>query len=324
MNEQSLYYFIELAKDLHMTRTAKRLYISQQTLSNHIMRLEKYYGVKLLNRHPKLNLTYAGEFVLRFAQKTLRENDNLLDILADIKHDDRGLITFGASSIRLNSSLPFLLPIFTQQFPNIEFRIIEGTTDPLEHLMLEGQLDLAITNFRKEENAIISNHIMYDQVYLCVTDKLLHKYFGNKTEDIIHKSLNHANIADFSPLPFCILDNQLGQDIQQCFYEANIIPKIYLKNNHINLETSIGFTGIAAFFSNHTSLLIQKKSITDPIHVFPLYHKSKPLVQDIRIIHRKDQYMTSYCRYFYELLQKRATYLESQPLFKMPIDSEDA
>ena len=57
------------------------------------------------------------------------------------------------------------------------------------------------------------------------------KYFGNKTEDIIHKSLNHANITDFSPLPFCILDNQLGQDIQQCFDEANIIPKIYLKNN---------------------------------------------------------------------------------------------
>lgn len=40
----SLYYFQELSKDLNMTRTAQRLYISQQTLSNHIHRLEQHYG----------------------------------------------------------------------------------------------------------------------------------------------------------------------------------------------------------------------------------------------------------------------------------------
>lgn len=34
MDALSLYYFSELAKDLHMTRTAARLFISQQILSN--------------------------------------------------------------------------------------------------------------------------------------------------------------------------------------------------------------------------------------------------------------------------------------------------
>ena len=42
----SLYYFSELAKDLHMTRTANRLFISQQTLSNHIKRLEDSLDVQ--------------------------------------------------------------------------------------------------------------------------------------------------------------------------------------------------------------------------------------------------------------------------------------
>ena len=84
MDTLSLYYFSELAKDLHITRTANRLFISQQTLSNHIMRLEEYYGVKLLNRKPSLSLTYAGEYVLSFAETMNRENANLMDILADI------------------------------------------------------------------------------------------------------------------------------------------------------------------------------------------------------------------------------------------------
>ena len=55
MDFVSLYYFSELAKDLNMTKTANRLYISQQTLSNHIQRLESYYGTPLFVRKPALS-----------------------------------------------------------------------------------------------------------------------------------------------------------------------------------------------------------------------------------------------------------------------------
>lgn len=40
MELESLGYFKELTRDLNMTQTAKRLFLSQQTLSNHIARLE--------------------------------------------------------------------------------------------------------------------------------------------------------------------------------------------------------------------------------------------------------------------------------------------
>ena len=116
MDTLSLYYFSELAKDLHITRTANRLFISQQTLSNHIMRLEEYYGVKLLNRKPSLSLTYAGEYVLSFAETMNRENANLMDILADIQKQKRGLILFGASTLRMSASLPDILPEFSSQY----------------------------------------------------------------------------------------------------------------------------------------------------------------------------------------------------------------
>ena len=53
MNLQSLYYFVELAKELHVTHTAQKLYISQQNLSQHIQKLEQYYGVTLFNRKRK-------------------------------------------------------------------------------------------------------------------------------------------------------------------------------------------------------------------------------------------------------------------------------
>ena len=100
MDLVSLYYFQELSKDLNMTRTAQRLYISQQTLSNHIHRLEQHYGCPLLYRKPTLSLTCAGEFVLSFAQVVEKEERNLEDILSDIEQQERGTLKLGAGTMR--------------------------------------------------------------------------------------------------------------------------------------------------------------------------------------------------------------------------------
>ena len=112
MDMISLYYFSEVAKDLNITRTASRLFISQQTLSNHIHRLEEYYQVPLLHRKPTLSLTTAGEFVLGFAEVMNKEDANLKDILSDIEHQERGVLRFGASALRLNLCPPAQPTIF--------------------------------------------------------------------------------------------------------------------------------------------------------------------------------------------------------------------
>ena len=50
MDTNSLYYFAEAAKDMNFTKTAKRLFISQQNLSSHIARLESNAAGKLFQR----------------------------------------------------------------------------------------------------------------------------------------------------------------------------------------------------------------------------------------------------------------------------------
>ena len=90
MNLLSLYYFVELAKELHVTNTAQKLYISQQNLSQHIQRLEQYYGVPLFHRKPKLALTYAGEQLYAVAVKILAEEHEFQNRLADISEKSIG------------------------------------------------------------------------------------------------------------------------------------------------------------------------------------------------------------------------------------------
>ena len=47
MSLLGLQYFLTAAEELNISRAADKLYLRQQTLSSHIKRLEKQYGVTL-------------------------------------------------------------------------------------------------------------------------------------------------------------------------------------------------------------------------------------------------------------------------------------
>lgn len=71
MNFSNLQYFLIAAEELNFTRAAKRLYITQQSLSAHISKLEAYFGVPLFIRGVRLGLTPAGELLQRRATELL-------------------------------------------------------------------------------------------------------------------------------------------------------------------------------------------------------------------------------------------------------------
>lgn len=72
MNFLNLHYFMVCAEELNFTRAAKRLFISQQSLSNHIKKLEEEYGVLLFNRGTHITLTEAGSCLYRNARDLVR------------------------------------------------------------------------------------------------------------------------------------------------------------------------------------------------------------------------------------------------------------
>ncbi len=302
MDLTSLYYFSELAKDLHMTRTANRLFISQQTLSNHIQRLEDYYGTKLLYRKPSLSLTTAGEFVLGFASVVSKEEINLKDILSDIAQQERGVLRFGASSLRLNMCLPAILPQFSSRYPNVDIRITDAVTKQLEPLVLDGSLDFAITLNDEEYPKLVTHHLMDDQVYLCVADSLLQRHYGETAAALKEQALHGTDVREFSRLPFCIFNNRMGRQINQCFEAANIIPRAYITSTYTQIGTTACFQRLAACFISQMSLVSQQKDIPSDINIFPLHYKGQPLTQRLSLIRMKDRYLSHYSKFFVELM----------------------
>jgi len=302
MDLTSLYYFSELAKDLHMTRTANRLFISQQTLSNHILRLEEDFGVKLLHRKPSLSLTYAGEHVLAFAQLVNKEHRNLTDILSDIEQQERGIIRFGASPLRSNTCLPSILPTFSARYPNVELRVTNSFSSQLEPMVLKDKIDFALILSEGGNDKLTEQHLMNDQVYLCVADNLLREYYGEEAEAIKGRAIAGTDVSDFAQLPFCILENRLGHQTMACFMERGISPKVFFSSTDSRISMLLCFQRLAACFATQVSLVNQRHEIPEDINIFPVFYKGEPLYQKISLIHRKDRYLTQYSRFFMDLL----------------------
>ena len=70
---------VDLASTLSFTQTAKRFYLSQPTLSNHITSVEKEIGAQIVLRTKNgLSLTPAGRIFVDGAESILRKYDDVL------------------------------------------------------------------------------------------------------------------------------------------------------------------------------------------------------------------------------------------------------
>ncbi len=313
MRLDSLYYFTEVAKDLHITRTAERLYMSQQTLSNHIARLEQYYGTRLLTRKPKLELTYSGELVLSFAERVTRQNLNLKDRLAEIKHEVQGPVRLAAAQLRIDSCLPSVMAQYALEYPEVEIRVTNAATEQAIRLVLDDEVDVAIT-FTATEPELTCDHLISDQIFLCVSHHLLQDIYGEDADRMRDEAELGTSLAEFADLPFCMLRNRLGDAISGCFADVGIEPRVHLVVPSIQTGALIGIQGLAAFFSTRTSLLNYPGYMPGDIDIFPLLRHGEPLRQNLYIVYRTDKYLASYLKRFIELVREFFRITEATPV----------
>lgn len=287
-----------------MTRTANRLFISQQTLSNHIKRLESSLNCELFERKPTLHLTYAGEAVLNFANHVNSEYVNLKDLLADITNQERGTLRIGGSNLRLNACLPQILPEFSSQYPNIELRLTEANSSELEPLILSGNLDFAFVLSVSENPDLIYHHLIDEPSYLCVADSLLSKYYGNESQALKDAAISGATVTQFAELPFCLNSNRLGQHILKCFEVAHVHPQTYVMSSGTRISLSLCSQRTAACFATQMRLVTEGSRIPPDINIFPFYSGGKPVTQPLGLIYRKDRYLSRYATLFLDLLKQ--------------------
>lgn len=96
MNFDSLEYFSVLARERSFTRAAESLHITQQSLSSHIAGLEKELNCQLVVRRIPLELTYAGQTFLSYAEELRRTQHAMQQEFCDISENQKGSCASGS------------------------------------------------------------------------------------------------------------------------------------------------------------------------------------------------------------------------------------
>ena len=98
MNDKQLQYVLAIREYGGISQAAKKLFISQPSLSQYIHNLEKQLGTILFDRNSSpIELTNAGRIYVDCAEKILDSYKQMEQKLSDIRDLPHGHVTIGAS-----------------------------------------------------------------------------------------------------------------------------------------------------------------------------------------------------------------------------------
>lgn len=207
--------FIAVAEYKKMSEAAKRLYISQPTVSQIISDLENEYQTRLFERFPKeLKITPSGQMLLESAREIAASHEHLEQ---SMKHaNSLRPLRIGATLTVGNTLMGSLVETLTLQSPDIDVKVFIDNTQLIEHRMIHNELDIALV-----EGIIVHQEIMTEPVLedtLCIICGKGHPFAGRSSiaiEELRHQDFiiwekGHGTRAIFenimlhSHIPFAI------------------------------------------------------------------------------------------------------------------------
>ncbi|WP_367321032.1 LysR family transcriptional regulator [Streptomyces sp. HUAS ZL42] len=142
---RDLRYFVTVAEELHFTRAAERLYVSQPALSKQVRALERQLGVELFRREPQgVTLTEAGTALLPHARRVLGDWAEGSAAMAAARAARRGTLVVGMStSPGRGGLLPAIRSRFTAAHPEAIVRLRQVTWEDPTAGLADNTADVA-------------------------------------------------------------------------------------------------------------------------------------------------------------------------------------
>jgi DNA-binding transcriptional LysR family regulator len=184
-----LRYFMAVAKELHFSRAAARLYISQPALSNQIQHLERTLGTDLFVRTSRqVELTPAGRALLEEAPLALGALERAAERARLAGAGIAGTVRLGYAPMAGYETLGAILTAVEHNSPNVTVIATELFSTEIPARVLAGELDIGLALFPEPMRGVRSEPLRIEPLAL-----LLGK---------------HHRLADVDSIPLTSLENE--------------------------------------------------------------------------------------------------------------------
>lgn len=251
MSDQSAIYLQTLFSVGSISQAAKRLDISQPSLTQHIQRIESEWGVEVIDRSVRpFRPTAAGQMVLETLIEMNDAKQACKRALVDLAKGVRGHIRIGVSEYREVCFLTEVIPVFQKRYPMVQLSLVEGTTDQLEEFAQAGHTDVSVTIAPTVNNDLIVEDLFEERHLLALPEssRMIPKAVKDNPIVTDFNSLTKFHFAKLDKRPFLIVKR--GQRLHGVFQElcrqCEIKPTLVLESESLTAALALANAGLGA------------------------------------------------------------------------------
>jgi LysR family transcriptional regulator, low CO2-responsive transcriptional regulator len=145
MTLHQLKVFATVAAEGSFSQAAKKLFISQPSVSYQVRELEREVKTELFEQTGRrIHLTQPGETLFGYAQQILTLMDDATRAMHELRGLERGALRVGASSTAGIYILPAILGAFKHRYPQVDIAMDIAAWPVVRNRLLQRQIDLAV------------------------------------------------------------------------------------------------------------------------------------------------------------------------------------
>ena len=276
MKTPRLEWFITVAETGSISKTADILFISQQSLSSYIKRLESHYSIVLFDRSKSFSLTPQGKALYDYSKRVLKRETELLEKYQEIHSGDAGRIRFGLSAARSQNLLPKVIPLFHEQYPNVMVPTTEMPTASLVKLLAQRDIDIYYGKDFDTPRGVEKEILLHEHLYLIITTRSLQRIYGTDASNIIARFQNGVWLQELTKFPFVGIDptGKLDRPIDAYCHKQGIVLNNVVQANSTPLLIELCLKNLGAGLCLEAFLpQVLQSSLEHPdnrLNVFPV------------------------------------------------------
>jgi DNA-binding transcriptional LysR family regulator len=169
MDLRLLEIFCCVFEERSFSKAARRLYLTQPTVSGHIKSLEEYFGARLFDRLGReIKPTRAGQLLYEHGHEIVRMKRAMTERMSRFLNRLEGRLHLGASTIPGEYLLPPLVGQFRDAFPHVQVTVkisdTKGVVDDVE----DGRVELGFVGARVADQHLEFKSFASDRLILVV------------------------------------------------------------------------------------------------------------------------------------------------------------
>jgi len=173
MDQRKLLAFAKVYELKSFSKAGEDLYLSQSTISTHVLNLEQELEVRLFDRIGRRIIpTQAGKLFYDRVSRVLRIMEQTRADINDLKNHVCGQVIVGGSTIPANYLLPMVISDFCRQHPQVSVDLRIRDSIEICQDVLAGDLDFGIVGGFVDHFDLEHKLLLKDKLHVIVSPAL--------------------------------------------------------------------------------------------------------------------------------------------------------